>query len=65
MTLKNTTRSTLVRPCTWHLTTKDFYELATRFEEASGKLPWEEGDALATCCATIMDRLHRIIRHVA
>jgi hypothetical protein len=46
------------------LTAKDFYKFATRFQEASGKLPQEEADALATCCAAITDRLQRIIRDV-
>ena len=46
------------------LTTNDFYELETRFQESSGKLPEEEADALATCCAAITDRLERIIQDV-
>ncbi len=46
------------------LTANNFYELAIRFQEASGKLTQEEADALAACCAAITDRLQRIIRDV-
>ena len=43
------------------LIANNFYELATLFQEKSGKLPQGEADALATCCTAIEERLKRII----
>ena len=45
------------------VTANNFYELATRFQEKSGKRE-EETDALATCCAAITDRVRQIIQDV-
>jgi polyhydroxyalkanoate synthesis regulator phasin len=46
------------------LTANNFYELATRFQEASEKLSKTEALALETCCTTIEERLKRIIDEV-
>ena len=42
-------------------TAKDFYELATRFEAASGKLSETEAHVLEMYCTAIEERLKRII----
>jgi hypothetical protein len=47
------------------LTANDFYELATRFQEASEKPSKTEAHALETCCTAIEERLKRIIQEVA
>ena len=47
------------------LTANNFYELATRFQEASEKLSKTEALGLETCCTTIEERLKLIIDEVA
>ena len=43
------------------LTANNFYELATRFQQASEKLSKTEAHALETCCKAVEERLKLII----